>query len=99
MKEKDIRYGITILIESKGPGLYIVGHGIEEMINVLTNIGNEHDDMRWDAMKILRIAQECNASLREIQNVYEKGKLCISFEFESWEDFLSFKQIMEEHSQ
>lgn len=98
MKELDIMYGITIRIEAKGPGIYILGHSIEEVIDILANDGKIYDEMKWNAIDILRKAKECNASLREIQNVYGKGKLSISFEFENWENFLEFKKIMEKNS-
>ena len=99
MKELDIEYGITIRIEAKGHGIYILGHSIEDAINILADDGSIYDEMKWNAIDILRKAQECNASLREIQSIYGKGKLSISFEFENWENFLGFKKIMEKNSQ
>ena len=98
MREVDIGYGITIRIEAKGPGIYILGHSIEETINILLNDGSIYGEMKWNAIDILRKAQECNASLREIQSVYGKGKLSLSFEFEFWENCLEFKKMMEETS-
>ena len=99
MRELDMRYGITIRIDAKGPGIYIQGHSIEGTMDILANDGNIYDEMKWKAIYILRKAQKCNASLREIQSVYGKGKLSISFEFKIWEEFLNFKKMMEEHSQ
>ena len=98
MKKKDIRYGITIRIEAKGPGIYILGHSVEETINFLLNDGNIYDEMKWNAIDILRKAQECNASLREIRSIYGKRKLSLTFEFGFWENFLEFKKMMEELS-
>ena len=98
MKEMDMVYGITLQIEAKGPGIYISGHNVEGAINILSKHGDIYEEMKWKAMEILKSAQECNAILREIRSDREKGKLNISFEFESWENFLGFREKMKELS-
>lgn len=98
MKEIGIKYGITIRIDAKGPGIYIQGHSVESTMDILAKDGNLYDEMKWNAIDILRKAQECNAGLCEIQSIHREGKLRIYFEFESWEYFLEFKKMMEEHS-
>lgn len=98
MKEIDIKYGMEVCIKAKGRGIYILGHTTEEAIDILSNNYNVYEESKWHAIDILRKAQECNASLREIKSIYGKETLSISFEFETWEDFLSFKQIIEKHS-
>lgn len=97
MKELDIQYGISVWIDAKGPGLYIVGHSVEETMNILAKEGEVYYNVKWNAIKILRKAQECNANLCEIQSIYREGKMRISFGFEDWENFLEFKNVIEKN--
>ena len=99
MKEKVIRYGITIEVETVGPAIYILGKSIEEVQTIFYKIENLTEEMKTEAIEILKKAQACNASLREIRNIRENRIMRISFEFEVWEDFLNFNEIMNSPSQ
>jgi len=98
MKEIDVRYGVEINFNLKGPGIYISGHNIEGAINIIRNTGNIYEEIKWKIIEILQNARESNASLKEIRSSYLNSKLSISFEFVFWENFLEFKKQIEELS-
>ena len=95
MKKRISQYGLTIEFADSGPTIWIIRPSIEEAKEILQLTGEVHAERIWSTIKILDEAQGCNASLREIRSIPEKGKIRISVEFELWEDFLEFKKKME----
>ena len=95
MSKKDFvrfaRWGITVEIVADVHTIYLKGQGFTEARRIIILDNRIPDKVIDEALTILKLAQECNASLQEIRNNPIKGTLQFSFEFEFWDEFLKFK--------
>ena len=95
MSKKDfirvVKWGITVEVVARVHTIYLKGQSFEEARRILIVDNQIPDKVIDEALAILKLAQECNASLQEIRSNSINGCLQFSFEFEFWDEFLKFK--------